>query len=105
MSPKERKAIRARMAALPPPDLTDPDVPEWTKEDFARARPGYEMPPEILAAVPRTRRPGERGPQRAPTKKPVTIRLDQAVIEHFKAGGAGWQSRINDVLVREVGKR
>jgi len=31
-------------------------------------------------------------------KQRVTIRLDEDVIEHFKQGGSGHQSRINDVL-------
>jgi uncharacterized protein (DUF4415 family) len=28
----------------------------------------------------------------------VSIRLDQDVIDKFKASGPGWQSRINDLL-------
>jgi uncharacterized protein (DUF4415 family) len=31
-------------------------------------------------------------------KKRITIRLDEDVVEHFKQGGPGYQSRINDVL-------
>lgn len=31
-------------------------------------------------------------------KKRITIRLDEDIIEHFKQGGAGYQSRINEVL-------
>jgi uncharacterized protein (DUF4415 family) len=26
------------------------------------------------------------------------LRLDREIIQHFKAGGAGWQSRINAAL-------
>jgi len=33
-------------------------------------------------------------------KKLVSLRLDQDVIEKFRATGKGWQSRINDVLKR-----
>lgn len=43
-------------------------------------------------------RPGIRGPQKAPTKKAIAIRLSLDVIENFKATGAGWQSRIDDAL-------
>ena len=39
-----------------------------------------------------------RGLQKAPTKQLVSLRLDQDVIAHFKAGGLDWQTRINDVL-------
>jgi uncharacterized protein (DUF4415 family) len=43
-------------------------------------------------------RPGIRGPQKAPTKKSIAIRLSQDVVENFKSTGAGWQSRIDDAL-------
>ena len=77
----------------------DEDNPEWTEEDFARAKPPHEvLPPEILKAFPNT-----RGPQVAPKKVPVSIRLSPEVVERFKAAGPGWQSRINDVLKKAVG--
>lgn len=34
----------------------------------------------------------------AAEKERITIRLDTDIIEHFKQGGPGYQSRINDVL-------
>jgi len=34
----------------------------------------------------------------ASDKQRITIRLDEDVVEHFKQGGPGYQSRINDVL-------
>lgn len=41
----------------------------------------------------------QRGrPKADVTKVSTTIRLDPDVIAAFKAGGAGWQSRINDAL-------
>lgn len=43
-----------------------------------------------------------RGPNKLPTKTQVTLRLDQDVLAAFKATGKGWQSRINDVLRREL---
>ena len=94
-SEREIEAMEARMAALPEPDLTDPDNPEWTEEDFARALGPEHLPPEVLAAFPRTK---VRGPQKAPTKQLVSLRLDPEVIQHFRAGGEGWQSRINAAL-------
>jgi uncharacterized protein (DUF4415 family) len=72
----------------------DPDSPELTAKDFAEMRPASEvLSPDVLNAFKRT-----RGPQRAPTKRQVTLRLDEDVLAHFKAGGAGWQSRINETL-------
>ena len=35
---------------------------------------------------------------RAPVKKAVSVRLDQDVIDFFKAEGRGYQTRINAVL-------
>ncbi len=43
-----------------------------------------------------------RGPQLAPVKVLTSIRLDAEVISYFKSQGPGYQSRINDVLKREV---
>lgn len=80
------------------PTVTDHDNPEWTDADFAGARPASELPAHIRAAFPRT-----RGPQKAPTKVPVSIRLSPEVIEYFKAGGPGWQGRIDEALRKMAG--
>lgn len=37
-------------------------------------------------------------------KEQVTLRIDQDVLEHFQAGGPGWQDRINDALRKAAGK-
>ena len=50
-------------------------------------------------------RRGKRGPQKAPTKKLVSLRLSPEVIEHFKATGAGWQTRIDSALVESIKRR
>jgi uncharacterized protein (DUF4415 family) len=34
----------------------------------------------------------------APAKQPISIRIDEDVLAFFKAQGAGYQSRINNVL-------
>jgi uncharacterized protein (DUF4415 family) len=31
-------------------------------------------------------------------KEMVSLRLDRDVLDHFQAGGPGWQDRINDAL-------
>ncbi|MCU0881984.1 MAG: BrnA antitoxin family protein [Hyphomonadaceae bacterium] len=36
-------------------------------------------------------------------KKQVTLRLDPEVVDAFKAGGPGWQTRMNEVLAKAVG--
>ena len=67
---------------------------------LARARPASELPPHIRAAFPRT-----RGAGKAPKKVPVSIRLSPEVVAHFKAGGPGWQSRIDEALRKVAGIR
>lgn len=37
-------------------------------------------------------------PARSEPKAQVTLRIDRDVLNHFKDGGAGYQTRINDVL-------
>ena len=72
--------------------------PEWTTEEMAKARPFAEVLPELAASARRV-----RGKQKAPTKQLVSLRLDRSIIEAFKAEGAGWQRRINEVLRHAVG--
>jgi uncharacterized protein (DUF4415 family) len=81
---------------------TDPDNPEWTREDFARARPAKDvLPPDLYqAAVKRYR--GQRGPQKAPVKQDIKLRIDPDILASFKATGPGWQSRMNDALRRAL---
>lgn len=76
--------------------LADPDNPPLTREIAARLRPAEEADPELVAAYREYRR--TRGPQKAPTKRQVTLRLDGDVVEHFRKDGPGWQRRINDTL-------
>ena len=80
--------------------VIDPENPPWTAADFRRARPSREVVPHIVAAYLRRRgRPTEG----EAAKVQVTLRLDPAVIAHFKADGAGWQTRINEALVKVIG--
>ena len=104
MSRSTKSEMETRIASMPEPDLSDADNPEWTEADFRRARPPEEaLPPEILAAFPRTVA-RLRGRQKAPTKRQVTLRLDREVLSHFQSEGPGWQSRINAALRRVIGK-
>lgn len=80
------------------PVVFDEDNPEWTEEDFARARPASELPPGMLAAFPRTKARGGRPP--GSNKLSVSLRLDADVLEKFRATGPGWQTRINEALKR-----
>jgi len=63
--------------------------------------------PKAVAAFWRgatVRRPGQRGPQKSPTKEQVTLRLDRGVLAHFRHSGPGWQTRLSDALKRLVSR-
>jgi uncharacterized protein (DUF4415 family) len=75
------------------------DIPEFTLEDFKRARPLSDFP-ELAEAMRRAR--GERGPQIAPVKQRVGLRLDADILAKFRASGRGWQARVNDVLKQHL---
>ena len=78
------------------------DNPEWTKEDFKRARPAAEMLPEILGKEKTEelmkRGHGQRGSQKKPKKTPISIRLSPEVVDYFRSTGNGWQGRMDEVL-------
>ncbi|WP_253189291.1 BrnA antitoxin family protein [Brevundimonas sp. LM2] len=80
--------------------LDEDDAPELTNDMIARARLGHEVLPEyILAQSPRS--PGR--PRKPSPKVQTTLRLDAEVIDFYKAGGPGWQSRINAALRKHAG--
>lgn len=73
MTPEEDAAITADAHA-------DPDNPPADDLIRRRGRPVLDNP-----------------------KQPIKLRLDADVIEAFKAGGQGWQTRINDALRKAAG--
>lgn len=79
------------------PVIFDDDNPEWTEEDFARARSLSDFP-ELAGAFPKSK----GGRPRGSAKEQISLRIDKDVLERFRAGGAGWQSRINEALRKAV---
>lgn len=80
----------------------DDDAPELTPALARKLRPAAEvLPPELYAALPKRKR-GQRGKQKAATKQLVTLRLDPEIVAFFKSGGAGWQTKLNDMLKQLV---
>ena len=71
-----------------------------TDEEDARIRAGIAADPDTHevsdAEFALMRRPGR--PLGSGTKTQITLRLDTAIVEKFKATGDGWQTRSNDVL-------
>lgn len=79
------------------PDAPDDDLPEWTEETFARAKP--------LSAFPELERIVKGRPPlpAAERKRRVTLYLDPDVLDRLKDGGKGWQTRANAALRKALG--
>jgi len=77
----------------------DGEVRELTVTDMMQFRPAREVLPSSLQKTLGMR---PRGPQKAPVKRPTTIRLSPQVVEAFRATGKGWQTRIDAVLCKAV---
>jgi uncharacterized protein (DUF4415 family) len=77
------------LAAKPRPDrqIDADDAPELTEEFFERADV-YHGNKLVPAGRPRSENP----------KMALKLRIDPDVVEHFRATGPGWQTRINDTL-------
>ena len=71
------------------------DNPVMTEEELAGFRRGPEgLPPELAAAM---KSRGGR-PKAAMKRVPISLRVEPEVLEAFKAGGPGWQTRMNEAL-------
>jgi uncharacterized protein (DUF4415 family) len=81
--------LKALDAHKPNPREYD-DAPELTDEQLQRAR--LEIGGRPVG------RPKLEQPKRA-----VNLRLDADIVEAFRSGGAGWQTRINDALRKAAG--
>jgi uncharacterized protein (DUF4415 family) len=46
-----------------------------------------------------------RGPQKAPTKEMISIRLSREVLDYFRATGEGWQGRIDEMLKQAIRRK
>ena len=44
-------------------------------------------------------------PKSANPKEHVNLRLDPKVLEFFRSGGPGWQTRVNDTLLKYVARQ
>lgn len=76
------------------------ESPVLTKAELALAQPFGRVFPELAEKMRKNL--GGRPPLAQP-KRAISIRLDQDVIDKFKASGAGWQGRMNEILKRSVG--
>lgn len=74
--------------------VVDKENPEWTKADFARAVPFSGLPSDLQRVLSNR----TRGPQKEPKKVAVSIRLSPDVVKAFRDSGAGWQTRVDEIL-------
>ena len=87
------------MSKRPDPELVDEENPEWTADDFAKARPASEVLPQLFGATLAREMLKPRGrPRAAHPKERINIRLSHEVVQHFKSSGEGWQTRIDSAL-------
>jgi uncharacterized protein (DUF4415 family) len=73
-----------KLAAMPDSEIETSDIPELTEE-------------QLKSAV--------RGRFYRPVKQQITARLDSDVLHWLKSQGKGYQSRMNEILRREMMKR
>jgi uncharacterized protein (DUF4415 family) len=73
-----------KLAGLPDSEIDTSDIPELTEEQLKNA---------------------VRGRFYRPVKQQITARLDSDVLHWLKSQGKGYQSRMNDILCREMMKR
>ena len=100
--PESKRVLGSELAKLDA--TTDDDIARQIAEDPDTAR---ELTDEWFDKADlhygeTLLRPGRGRPPLAAQKKLVSLRLDQNVIDRFRAGGPGWQSRINAVLRKHL---
>lgn len=93
LTDEEEAALQAAIA-------DDPDARELTDDELAQMRPARDaLPPSLYAALTK------RGRPKAEAKAvQVTLRVPPDVLEAFKAGGPGWQTRMNEALAKAAKK-
>jgi uncharacterized protein (DUF4415 family) len=77
-----------------------PDDDEATAEEWQHAVLAADNSPgALIAAMNESKRRHTtsqgRGPQKAPTKVSITIRLERETVAAYRASGRGWQTRLS----------
>ncbi len=76
--------------------LSDPDCPPLTDEQLANMRPASEvLPPKLFSALVDMSKKAGRPLVNGIAKKPVTLRIDEDLVDQLRASGKGWQTRLN----------
>lgn len=91
-----KKMKRLTEAKIQKMIASDPDNPELTDAQIARARPFKDLFPDLHASIKRSRgRPKVENPKEA-----ITLRLSPETVEKFKATGDDWRARMARALER-----
>ena len=98
-SPKEWAAVMDAAPGTVRP-LTEKEKAQWSEAVVVKGG-GYQA---VRAAVAAKRKLGVRGPQVSPTKQLVSVRYSPEVLDYFKSGGAGWQTRMDEALKQWVAR-
>lgn len=81
ISEKEKIIAECEKNAVPYDKIDFSDIPEIT--DFSNFKPAHS---EYFK----------------PKREQISIRLSKYIVDHFKAMGKGWQTKINDFLAEAV---
>lgn len=87
LTDREEAAIQAKIAS-------DPDAPEATDEQLAKAKPFTDAFPALAASIKRSR----GRPSTGNARQAVTLRLSAETIDRFKAAGDDWRTRMSEAL-------
>lgn len=83
------------MANRKPPIDETGEARELLPEDFAVMKPLSEVDPDLVALSKSAKRGRPKAEQ---VKEAIKLRIDADILDAFRAGGAGWQTRINEAL-------
>jgi uncharacterized protein (DUF4415 family) len=87
-------------------DTPTKENPEWTLEMMRASKSGVEvLSPKFLRNIAAWQHRHGRGPQKTPTKVPITIRLRPEIVLHFREQGPGWQTRLEAALFALVSSK
>lgn len=90
--PTSPKAVKAAIAR----------APKRVRVADAPYNPNSRASVEAFWAKGTVRGPGQRGPGKKPAKALLSLRVDPAVIERWKATGPGWQTRMAETLAKAI---
>lgn len=83
----------------PNPELIDEENPEWTAENFKRAKPARDVLPKLFGKQMAERLLKPRGRPKSPDAKvSISLRIPPQTLARWKASGPGWQTRMAETL-------